>query len=183
MSKPRFLPSTLQFFLAFGVAYALASVGPAWGQPPPEEANAEEPAPPADQQYIGTKQCAACHFEQFMKWKTTKHATSFDLLPAQYQTDAKCLPCHTTGFGTATGFTTAAASADLKGTSCEACHGPGSKHAEIAKQFANQKLSAEQEKTVRDSIWKVQPGNVCIRCHIVQGHHESATPPALRKPK
>ena len=34
MSKPRFLPSTLQFFLAFGVAYAFAAVGPAWGQPP-----------------------------------------------------------------------------------------------------------------------------------------------------
>ena len=64
-----------------------------------------------------------------MKWKATKHATTFDLLPAQYQADAKCLTCHTTGFGKATGFKTAAASADLKGTTCEACHGPGSKHA------------------------------------------------------
>lgn len=183
MSKPRSLPSTLQLLWAFGVACSLAAVGPAWGQPPPEAGTQEEPAPPADQQYIGTKQCAACHFEQFMKWKATKHATSFDLLPAQYQSDAKCLPCHTTGFGTATGFQTAAASADLKGTSCEACHGPGSKHAEIAKQFANQKLSADQEKAVRDSIWKIIPGNVCIRCHTVQAHQESSTPPALRKPK
>lgn len=163
-----------------GVAYSLASVEATWAQP--QATNQPEPAPPTDQQYIGTKQCAACHFEQFMKWKATKHATSFDLLPAQYQADTNCLACHTTGFGAATGFKTAAESADLKGTSCEACHGPGGKHAEVAKQFANQKLSPEQEKEVRDSIWKVMPGNVCIRCHTVQGHHESSTPPELRKP-
>jgi hypothetical protein len=158
---------------------------PAWSQPGASQLAApveQEPAPPADQQYTGVKQCASCHFEQFMKWKSTKHATTFDLLPAKYQTDAKCLECHATGFGTPTGFKTAAASADLKGTTCEACHGPGSKHGEIAKQFANQKLTPEQEKAVRDSIWKVTPRNVCISCHTVQGHHESPTPPELRKP-
>jgi hypothetical protein len=118
-----------------------------------------------------------------MKWKGTKHSTSFDLLPAQYQADAKCLACHTTGFGTATGFKTAAASPDLKGTTCEACHGPGSKHAEISKQFANQKPTPEQEKMARDSIWKISPQNVCVSCHAVQGHHENPTPAALRKTK
>jgi len=56
---------------------------------------------------------------------------------------------------------------------CEACHGPGSKHEEIAKPFTNvKKLSPEQEKLVRDSIWKIQPGNICSRCHISQGHKE-----------
>jgi hypothetical protein len=166
--------------------FVFVATGPAWSQPgagQPAAAAEQEPAPPADQQYTGVKQCASCHFEQFMKWKSTKHAMTFDLLPAQYQTDNKCHECHTTGFGAPTGFKTAAASADLKGTTCEACHGPGSKHAEIAKQFANQKLTAEQEKAVRDSIWKVLPKNVCISCHIVQGHHESPTPPALRKSK
>lgn len=159
---------------------------PAWSQPGAAQVAApveQEPAPPADQQYTGVKQCASCHFDQFMKWKSTKHATNFDLLPAKYQTDAKCLECHTTGFGAPTGFTTAAASADLKGTTCEACHGPGSKHAEIAKQFANQKLTPEQEKSVRDSIWKVLPRNVCVACHVVQGHHDNPTPAELRKPK
>lgn len=183
---PKFHPSLKVFGLMsmIAVVSVLVATGPSWSQPGASELASpaeREPAPPADQQYVGVKQCAACHFEQFMKWKATKHAKNFDLLPAQYQTDAKCLECHTTGFGTPTGFKTAAASADLKGTTCEACHGPGSKHAEIAKQFANQKLSPEQEKTVRDSIWKVMPNNVCIACHKVQGHHESATPAALRK--
>lgn len=183
MSTPHSLLRICGLLSVFGLAYALVAVGSAWAQPEAANAGGQmEPAPPADQQYIGAKQCAACHFDQFMKWKVTKHATSFNLLPAQYQADTTCLQCHTTGFGAATGFKTAAASADLKGTTCEACHGPGSKHAEMAKQFANQKLSAEQEKTVRDSIWKIRPGNVCISCHVVQGHHENPTPVALRKP-
>jgi hypothetical protein len=140
-----------------------------------------EPAHPGDQEFIGTKKCAACHFDQFIKWKKTKHSKSFDLLPAKYQADEKCLKCHTTGHGEPTGFKTAA-DADLKGTSCEACHGPGSKHAEASKAFANKKPTPEQEKIARDSIWKVLPQNVCISCHMVQGHHDSMTPAELRKP-
>ena len=182
MSNSRCLPRILGLLAVTTVAFAFIAE-PAWSQPQPTAPAEPEPAPPADQQYTGAKQCAACHFEQFMKWKATKHATAFDLLPAKYQADAKCLACHTTGFGTATGFKTAAASADLKGTTCEACHGPGSKHAEIAKKFANQKLTPEQEKLVRDSIWKISPGNVCISCHVVQGHHENPTPVELRKKK
>ena len=33
--------------------------------------------PPTDQEYTGTKRCASCHFEQFMKWKATPHAKAF----------------------------------------------------------------------------------------------------------
>jgi hypothetical protein len=185
MYKFHSLPRTVGFLSVIVVACVLMQAGPSWSQPGAAQLAAAvepEPAPPADQQYTGVKACAACHFEQFMSWKSSKHAKVFDLLPAEYQADKACLPCHTTGFGAATGFTTAAASADLKGATCEVCHGPGSKHAEIAKQFANQKLSPEQEKAVRDSIWFVLPKNVCIECHKVQGHHKSATPEALRKP-
>jgi hypothetical protein len=158
------------------VSWALFGWFPAWGQP----GATPEPAPPADQQYIGVKKCAACHFDQFMKWKKTKHASSFDRLTAKYEADAKCLKCHTTGFGEPTGFKTAA-DVDLKGTSCEACHGPGSKHADIAKPFANQKPTPEQEKIARDSIWKILPQNACISCHVMQGHKDNPTPPEMRK--
>lgn len=182
MSKSK---SSLVFLGLVGAVvggYVLFAVGPVWSQPGGDQsANEQEPAPPSGQTYTGVKQCASCHFEQFMKWKVTKHSKAFDLLPAKYQADAKCLKCHTTGFGAETGFKTAAASADLKGTTCESCHGPGSKHGEIAKKYTNQKLTPEQEKEVRDSIWKILPKNVCIECHKVQGHHESETPPDLRK--
>jgi len=141
-----------------------------------------EPAPPPGQTFIGTKRCASCHFDQFSTWKKTKHAQAYDLLPAKYQTDAKCLKCHTTGFADPSGFKDITSTPALAGNTCETCHGPGSKHEEIAKPFANvRKLSPEQEKLVRDSIWKMLPQNVCVECHNTQGHKESATPPELRK--
>lgn len=157
------------------VLYVLIGVDRVWTQ-----SEEPEPAPPADQEFIGAKKCSSCHFDQFLKWKKTKHSTAFNLLPAKYQADAACLKCHTTGFGQPTGFKTEA-DADLKGTSCEACHGPGSKHAELTKAFVNKKLTPEQEKVARDSIWKVEPKNNCIGCHKLQGHHDSLTPPELRK--
>ena len=96
-----------------------------------------------DQTYIGTQKCAACHFEQFTAWKQTKHAKAFEILPAKYRNDAECLKCHSTGFGEPTGFKDAT-STSLAGTTCEACHGPGSKHAEVTKQFAKKKKLSEE---------------------------------------
>ncbi len=138
--------------------------------------------PPEDQTYTGAKRCASCHFTQYMSWKKTKHAKTFDLLPAEYQEDAKCLKCHTTGYGTPSGYKDQASTASLAGTTCESCHGPGSKHDEIAQQFKSKKtLTPEEEKLVRGSIWLMLPKNVCVECHTVQAHKKSETPPELRK--
>lgn len=139
-----------------------------------------EPAPPAGQTYTGAKDCASCHFEQFMSWSKSKHAKSFELLPAKYQSDEKCLTCHTTGYGEETGFKDIKTTKALAGTTCESCHGPGSKHDEIARGYGKAKLTPEQEKEVRDSIWLVLPGNSCVECHTVQGHKKSETPEELR---
>lgn len=146
-----------------------------------QEEAAAEPAPPADQTYLGVKECASCHFKQFMSWMKTPHAKTFDLLPDEYKTNEKCLECHTTGYGKESGFKDVATTPSLVGTSCEACHGPGSKHAEIARGMGKDQLTPEQEKTVRDSIWKILPSNACVKCHTVAAHGESQTPPELRK--
>jgi hypothetical protein len=125
--------------------------------------------PPEDQTYIGSKQCSACHFDQYMTWRQTKHAKATEILPARYKEDASCLECHSTGFGKPTGFKDAT-SLGLEGTSCEACHGPGSKHAEIAKAFADKKLTEEQSLYVRSTIYKLLPDNSCVKCHKSKGH-------------
>ena len=83
------------------------------------EAAPAEPPAPAGQTYVGTKECAACHFEQFMAWRQTPHAKAFEIMPAKYQADATCLKCHTTGHGTPTGFTSLQATPNLVGNSCE----------------------------------------------------------------
>jgi hypothetical protein len=150
------------------VAMVLVFVGTGASQT--ETGQQAEPAPPSGQSYIGVKKCAACHFDQHLVWRKDKHAKAFDDLPAKYKKDADCLKCHTTGFGEPTGFKTAADS-HLAGISCEACHGPGSQHEEVCKPLANvTKLSAEQEATARDSIYRMLPQNVCITCHTSKGH-------------
>ena len=160
---------------AVAIAMVLAAVGPA----PLGIALAD---PPEGQTYTGSKRCASCHFEQYMTWKKTKHATAYEELPAKYQTDATCLKCHTTGYGTPTGFKDIASTPALAGNTCEVCHGPGSEHDAISQKYAKIKtLTPEQDKEVRGSIWLIQPGNVCIQCHTVQAHKKSETPPELRK--
>ncbi len=135
---------------------------------------AEQPLaePPADQTYVGSKDCASCHFEQFMEWRGTPHAKAFEILPAKYQADDSCLKCHSTGHGAASGFKSLAATPNLAGTTCEACHGPGSKHVEVAKSFGNQKLSAEDAAYVKSTIHLLLPNNVCIECHVSQRHEK-----------
>jgi hypothetical protein len=127
--------------------------------------------PPEGQTYIGAKQCSSCHFDQNLKWRQTKHAKAFDILPAKYKTDASCLKCHTTGHGEKTGYS-GPKTPDLVGTSCEACHGPGSEHAKIAKGFGTKKLSKDEEAYVRSTTHKILPGNACIACHIGQSHKQ-----------
>lgn len=145
-------------------------------------APAAEPAPPTGQTYTGSKKCASCHFEEFMKWRKENHSKAFELLTAKYQADPKCLKCHTTGYGEPTGFKDIKSTPSLAGNTCESCHGPGSKHEEVCKPFAKvKKLTPAQEKIARDSIWKVLPGNVCIDCHITKAHQASETPKELQK--
>jgi hypothetical protein len=128
--------------------------------------------PPAGQTYVGTKECAACHFDQFMAWRATPHAKAFDILPEKYRTDGSCLKCHATGFGQPTGFKSLQETPNLVANACENCHGPGSKHTEIAKSFGQKKLTEAEQKYVRSTIYLMQPKNVCAECHLATGHKQ-----------
>ncbi|WP_147822157.1 cytochrome c family protein [Salidesulfovibrio onnuriiensis] len=86
--------------------------------------------------FIGTRQCAECHEEQFENYqKYSKKAHSWesvkimlsDLKPKEA---AKCFECHTTGYGKPGGFTSYEATPEMADVGCETCHGPGSLHAE-----------------------------------------------------
>jgi hypothetical protein len=158
------LTAILAFSLNREHSVAQQPAAPAAGAP-----QAEPPAP-AGQTYVGARECAACHIEQFMTWRQTPHAQAFAKLPAKYQTDATCLKCHTTGHGTPTGFKSLAATPNLVGNSCEGCHGPGSKHVEVAKSFAQKQLTPQETAQVRDTIYLTLPKLVCIECHLAVGH-------------
>jgi hypothetical protein len=162
------------FFLVIGIGLgAMATF--AWQSPVTAQtqlAQAPKPleTPPEGQTFVGAKNCSACHFDQYLDWRTTKHSKAFDILPAQYRTDNSCLACHVTGMGEATGFKSLASTPDLVGASCESCHGPGSEHAKIAKTFGDKKLTAEEEAYVRSTIHLMQPKNVCVTCHLTRAH-------------
>lgn len=148
----------------------------------PFSASLAKADPPAGQTYTGTKKCASCHFDQYLKWKKSNHSKAFDMLTEKYQKDENCLKCHTTGHGEPSGFKDFTTTPALAGISCESCHGPGSKHDEISTMYKNvAKLNPEQEAAVRGSIWKMLPNNVCVECHNEQAHKETQTPPELRK--
>ena len=145
-------------------------------------AESKKTTPPADQKYVGVKDCASCHEKEFLAWQKTGHSRAFGVLTEKYEKDPKCLKCHTTGYGTPTGYKDES-TPDLKGITCETCHGPGSKHSEICKAFGDKKLTEEEEELVEHSIWEVQPKNVCIKCHTRMAHEESQTPEELRHHK
>jgi hypothetical protein len=181
ISRHAWLRPHVWLLAAFGLLTAILLLTfirqPTVAQQPAPQAGAQqaEPPAPANQNYVGTKECAACHFDQFMAWRQTPHAKAFEIMPAKYQTDATCLKCHATGHGTPTGFTSLQATPNLVGNSCEGCHGPGSVHTELAKSFGQKKLTPQEESQVRDSIWMMLPKNVCVECHLATAH--KAHPP------
>ncbi len=137
--------------------------------------------------YVGVKSCKMCHFKQYKTWKKTKMAKTFEVLKPganaeakaklkfdpqkDYTKDPLCLSCHTTGFGLPGGYkvpedgdskAVKAAKAN-EGTTCEACHGPGSKYTAIHKSIMSKK-SYTPEELFQAGQYKVGAG-VCTMCH------------------
>ncbi len=113
--------------------------------------------PPKDATYIGQKKCRICHFRQFLKWKKSKHAKTWETLEAKDKTRPECIVCHVTGYKEPSGYVSEEKTPHLTGVHCEACHGPGSAHAEAAKDAPK--------------VWKGDkkmnkvPLNSCVACH------------------
>jgi len=80
--------------------------------------------------YIGSEACQECHRKEFDQWSHSSHATAFNTLQIvgrEYY--SKCVSCHVTGFGYASGYQIGALDrAHLAEVGCETCHGPGKQH-------------------------------------------------------
>jgi mono/diheme cytochrome c family protein len=135
-----------------------------------EAADAEPLELAGEADYVGMTKCAACHYAQFKDWKETAHGKAHEILPTKYRKDESCLECHTTGFGQPASSDEAAA-ANLMGVSCEACHGPGGKHARYALTFVGQgrELTEESLKVLRSQIQRIALEQ-CIKCHASKAH-------------
>jgi len=104
--------------------------------------------------YAGVDNCKICHSDIYNEWSKSAHSKGFELLAnVGEEKNAECLPCHTTGYGKG-GYTDEATTAGLKGTACEACHGPGGAH--------------NGDKT---KITRKPPSGTCEACHQKMNIH------------
>ncbi len=129
--------------------------------------------------YVSFKKCKACHIKQYKSWKKTKMANSFENLKPgvkadlkkkvnldpekDYTTDAKCLKCHTTGYGKPGGFVSVEKTPKLINVQCEACHGPGSVYKKIMKK--KKKTFKRDEVKAAGLIIPSEDEKGCLVCH------------------
>ena len=114
--------------------------------------------------YVGNNKCKMCHKGEkkgmiWEKWLETKHAKSMEVLDAEKgeTTNPECLKCHTTGFGTATGYNLETPNENLASVGCEACHGPGS-------DYKSMKVMKDHEQSIAAGL--IMPTEeTCTSCH------------------
>lgn len=144
--------------------------------------------------YLGDKACQKCHFQEHKSWKKTglykametlkptdeaankalfdkKKAANLD--PAKdYSTDAKCVKCHTTGYGVG-GYPAKVETDDEKKAAetfgrvgCESCHGPGSLYVKFKTDELGKNKDAKFTKEQLTPLGLVVPDEkTCKTCH------------------
>jgi len=102
------------------------------------------------ERYLGMEMCARCHTDVYDSFMLTKHFMAFSTISSGTdRKDPECLRCHATGFGEFSGYdpeTESSRGVNLRGVQCEACHGPGTKHA-------------------RDGSYRKAALSSCRKCH------------------
>lgn len=148
------------------------------------ELSAQRIADPDGRQFIGAESCKECHTYAYGVWSESKHAHALDSLvkgrPGTEQSwvnrtwDPECLACHTTGWEPQkalryqSGFVDLETTPHLAGQQCENCHGPGSVHASLEKEWKRGTPVSPEMKDARDAMRLTltrAKSEVCLRCH------------------
>ncbi len=73
--------------------------------------------------YEPSSDCGRCHKKEYVGWLKSPHAHAWETLEEAGRTvDPECLACHTSGFGTVTGFRTVKQTPELVNVNCQDCH-------------------------------------------------------------
>ena len=120
----------------------------------------ELPVPKGAAVYVGSEACSDCHDDQMKVWEGTRHAGAWETLETRgKQLDYECIGCHVTGWDLPGGSTLAKNEA-LRDVQCEVCHGPGSRHVDLAN-----KGDAERASGSWDIVLTPAPGMCAAQCH------------------
>jgi hypothetical protein len=132
--------------------------------------------------YVGVSGCN-CHKAEVEEWKGSPHSRAFELLMAKdrskshnkamaaakldykkdFNTDEKCLKCHTTGSGQPGGYVNDKNKAELGFVGCEMCHGAGGDYAGIHDKKA--KTYTHAETVAAGQLYPQEGEKVCRQCH------------------
>ncbi len=100
--------------------------------------------------YLGSSWCGSCHGVIEKKWRKSRHAGAISSLTAKGRdNDPACISCHVTGLHdphAVGGFVSMEKNPNMSGVQCEACHGPGGRHAPVPDQV---KMRSVNEVTCR----------------------------------
>jgi hypothetical protein len=119
-------------------------------------------------EYVGADKCKICHKGEakgniWEIWEKGPHAKAYQALVDKKdgsEKNAKCLPCHTTGMGKATGYVlgdTTAHNKAMANIGCEACHGPGA-------DYKAMNIMKDKAKAVENGLM-VSDEKACKTCH------------------
>ena len=105
--------------------------------------------------FVGSKRCVNCHKTSGEVWAKSAHARAFaSLRERKADADPKCIGCHTTGFGSDSGYRRPFGPTYLVDVGCESCHGPGSLHVR----------QREGDKSINFTFRPLGAGD-CKKCH------------------
>jgi hypothetical protein len=128
--------------------------------------------------YVGTK-------ETLQPGKATAAKAKFGLdADVDYTENAKCLVCHTTGYGKAGGYRTpdpedkraVRKAKDFHGVGCESCHGPGSEYVKVFEEIDESQRSYSVQELYAVGLRKVDKAG-CLECHNDKGPTFNADDP------
>lgn len=124
---------------------------------------------PKGAKYTSAKKCKKCHFKQYKTWSKMKHAGAWENLPTTDKKREECVKCHVTGYGKPGGYVSEAKTPELTAVQCDACHGPSSKHIEVAQ--AEEEKATPNKAAINAGIDRI-PDNTCVGCHNPHKKHD-----------
>ena len=144
---------------------------------------------PSGRSFAGTQKCSECHTTAHEIWKNTPHAHATESIvhpPERSMArhfDPECISCHVTGWNPQkfapykTGYETLEGSADLHGSGCENCHGPGLEHVQAEQDSVSDKKRLDELRSaMRLTLANAQ--EKCLECHDIDNspdfHKEGA---------
>ena len=131
---------------------------------------------PRNAQFVGAEVCSECHTQAYDKWSQTGHSHAFESLITGREGkqegwisriyDPECIACHVVGWHPQdivpydNGFVDQETTPQFKNVQCENCHGPGSRHVELAENDEVKLKKNEMIVTLEEA-----KSRLCYGCH------------------